>query len=94
MATYRDLQDEVKEMNEKYCKKGRVEMRVQRAYGGYQVQLVSKYDKKGRPLSSLGSGCASITSGFDTAKETLADLYKSNSKGWLVSDIKFYNKKK
>lgn len=95
MATKNDLIDEVERLNKKYCKTGKNQLVINQAYGGYEVMLTGKKSKTGRPLkNSLGTGCASITDGHDTASKTLENLFKSESRGWLESLIKFYNKRR
>lgn len=93
MATKKDLEYEIRRLNEKYCKSGKNELRLSQAYGGYQVQLTGKRTKKGGFYkNSLRSGAASITSGYGNASETLSALYKADSRGWLSSDVKHYRK--
>ena len=63
------------------------------AYGGYQVQLTGKRKKTGGWYkNSLGSGCASITTGYESATKTLDALYKADSKGWVRSTVKHHNR--
>lgn len=94
MATKKDLFKEIDRLNKKYCKGGKNRLVVSQAYGGYQVCLTGKKKKSGGYYKgSLNSGCASITNGHDTATNTLNSLYKSDSRGWLSSDIKYYNRK-
>ena len=54
--TKRDLQAEVDRLNEKYCGKTGNELRIQGAYGGYQVQLMGKRRKDGKGYRGMGSG--------------------------------------
>ena len=92
MATKRELEIEVERLNEKYCKRGKNEFAISYAYGGYEVVLTGKRDKKGNyKKGSLGSGVASITDGHDSATNTLNSLYKSESRNWLQSQVKYYN---
>ena len=46
MATKRELEIEVERLNEKYCKRGKNEFAISYAYGGYEVVLTGKRDKK------------------------------------------------
>ena len=95
MATKKDLLFEVNRLNKKYCKSGKNKLGLHQAYGGYQVILTGKRKKNGGYYkNSLGSGCTSITTGYDNATKTLDKLYQSDSKGWLNSTVKFYNKQK
>ncbi len=91
MSNYSDLKDEVKRLNDKYCKNSKNELVINRAYGGFEVLLKAKTGKNGKKLKSgLGSGAVSITYGHDTSLNTLNSLYKSESRGWLQSTIKHY----
>lgn len=95
MARYNDLKFEVDRLNNKYCSKSKNELVIDRAYGGYDVHLRAKTGKNGKLLkTALGSGATSICGGHGTANETLSDLYKSESRGWLQNTIKQYNKRK
>ena len=92
--TKKDLQDEVDRLNKKYCSKSGNELKVYGAYGGYQVSLSGKRRKDGRGYRGIGSGCINITSGYQSARETLADLWKKDAKGYVKSNIKYYSRKK
>ena len=93
MATKKELFAEVNRFNTKYCRSGKNKLTVSQAYGGYQVQLTGKEKKAGGYYKgSLGSGRASVTQGYGNATQTLNALYKSDSKGWLRSNINYYNK--
>ena len=85
----KDLENEVNRLNEKYCKYGKNKLVINRAYGGFAVYLTGKTNNKG-----LKSAVIDVTDGHDTIKNTLNSLYKIESKGWLHSDIKYYEKKK
>ena len=94
MATKKDLQYEINRLNNKYCKGGKNKLGLHQAYGGYQVVLTGKRKKAGGYYkNSLGSGMASITTGYESATKTLDSLYRSDSKGWLGSSVKIYNRK-
>lgn len=45
--TKKVLQEEVDKLNKKYCARTENELRIQGAYGGYQVQLTGKRRKDG-----------------------------------------------
>lgn len=92
--TKKDLQAEVDRLNKKYCAKSGNELRVQGAYGGYQVQLTGKRRKDGKGFRGIGSGVTEITYGYRSARETLADLWKNEAKGWVKSTVKYYDKKR
>lgn len=97
MATKKDLQNEIKRLNVKYCKNTKNKIDIDQAYGGYQVVLTGKKFKNNTKKyykNSLGSGCASLTYGYGTATNALNDLYKSESKGWLKSSIRHYEKRR
>ncbi len=96
MATFRDLKDEVSRLNRKYCKNTKNYLDIDRAYGGYQIVLTGKRCKN-KPKwrkNSLGSGCASVTTGYPSATKALSDLYRADSRGWLRSSIRHYEKYK
>lgn len=92
--TKKDLQAEVDILNKKYCSKSGNELRIQGAYGGYQVQLTGKRRKDGKGYRGMGSGCAEITYGYRSAKETLFDLWKNDAKGWVKLAVKNHDKKR
>lgn len=95
LATKKDLQYEISRLNNKYCKGGKNKLTLDQAYGGYQVQLTGKRKKTGGWYkNSLGSGCASITTGYESATKTLDALYKADSKGWLRSSVKHHNRRR
>ncbi len=85
VITKKDLQSEVERLNKKYFSRSANELCVQGAYGGYQVQLTGKLRKDGKGYRGMGSGRKNITYGFQSARNTLADLWKSDSKGWIKS---------
>lgn len=68
--TFKNLQSEVDRLNKQYKKsdKTAVKLKVDCAYGGYKVVV-----KQNMPY---GSGVASVTNGFQTAKETAFDLFQ------------------
>lgn len=92
--TKKDLQAEVDRLNQRYCSKSKNELRIDCAYGGYQVQLTGKKSKDGKNWIGLGSVCSSITHGYQSAREALNDLYYYTSRGIVESTIKRYNKVK
>ncbi len=92
--TRKDLQAEVDILNKKYCAKSGNELRIQQAYGGYQVQLTGKRRKDGKGFRGIGSGCTEITYGYRSAKETLFDLWKNDAKGWVKTTVKYHDKKR
>lgn len=95
MATKRDLEAEVERLNKKYCKSGKNEFAINQAYGGYEVVLTGKKRKNGEPVKgSLGTGVVSITDGHDTATKTIDAIFKSESRNWLQSQVKYYKNRK
>ena len=93
MATRTELFAEVKRLNSKYCKNTKNKLVVDRAYGGYQVGLTGKrYKNNSHKWRGIGSGMASVTTSHQSATRTLNDLYASDSKGYLKSKIKHYEK--
>ena len=97
LATKKDLQAEIKRLNAKYCKNTKNKLDISQAYGGYEVVLTGKRFKNNPRKwrkGSLGSGQSSVTCGHDSATKTLNSLYKAESKGWLRSSIKYYEKRK
>ena len=97
-VTKKDLQAHVDSLNLKYCKNTKNKFRLSQAYGGYQIVLTGKTYKRGSKLhwkkDSIGSGCADITYGHDTARNTLNEAYRLEAKGWLQSSLKHYEKNK
>lgn len=92
MATKRDLLREIDWFNKKYCKGRPNKFALSEAYGGYQVVLTGKKRKDGHYYKgSLGSGAASITNGYDSPSNTLNDLYRKDSKGWILMDVKAHD---
>lgn len=62
------------------------------AYGGYQVQLTGKRRKDGKGYRGMGSGCVDVTSGYQSARNALADLWKNDSKGYVREKVRRYEK--
>ena len=91
--TKKDLEYEVAQLNEKYCKKTGNELRVAQAYGGYQVQLTGKRRKDGKGYRGMGSGASEITYGYLPARETLANLHKQDARGWVKETISIHEKR-
>lgn len=82
MARKADLEKEISEMNKKYkLKNDDLHLGLHQSYGGYQVVL------KGG-----GSGMVDITNGYDTAANTINDLYKQDSKGRIKNQIDYKKK--
>lgn len=99
MATKTDLFERVKALNRKYCRNGKNRLRVSQAYGGYEVQLTGKTDKRCKKKmkwlkGSLGSGSVNVTFGHDTATKTLNKLNEFDSKGYVKSKISYYSQKR
>jgi len=95
LATKKDLQAEVRRLNAKYCKNTKNKLDISQAYGGYQVVLTGKKHKNNPRKwrkGSLGSAQSNVTYGHDTATKTLNSLYQADSKGWLRSSIKHFEK--
>lgn len=93
MITKKDLQVEVDRLNKKYCSHTGNELRIQGAYGGYQVQLTGKRRKDGKCFRGMGSGCTEITYGYQSARDTLADLYKNEARGYVRDKVRSYENK-
>lgn len=99
MATKKDLQNYVNELNERYCKKTKNYLTIDQAYGGYEIELTGKTYKRGSKTyykkGSLGSGATCIGNQYhDTATKTLEGLYKADARGWILNAIKYYEKRK
>ena len=90
--TKKDLQAEVDKLNKKYCARTGNELRIQGAYGGYQVQLTGKRRKDGKGYRGMGSGCVDVTSDYQSARNALADLWKNDSKGYVREKVRRYEK--
>ena len=97
MATKKDLERYVKELNNKYCKNTKNHLVINQAYGGYEVNLTGKTYKKGNKIcyrkGSLGSGCSTIGNQYhDSATKTLEGLYKADSRGWVLGQVRHYER--
>ena len=90
--TKKDLQEEVDKLNKKYCARTGNELRIQGAYGGYQVQLTGKRRKDGKGYRGMGSGCVDVTSDYQSARNALADLWKNDSKGYVREKVRRYER--
>lgn len=88
-VTISDLRNKVDGLNETYTKHSRVMFDIDRAYGGFQVVLKTK--PKYKFDSRLGSGEYPITSGHDSARNTINNLYRYNN-NWKHL-INYYGKK-
>lgn len=95
MATKKDLEKEVSRLNRKYAKNSPNELVVHQAYGGYEVNLQGKQDKryKGFKLRrGAMSGAAGIGNQYhDNATKTLAGLKTAESRGWVRSAFKTHS---
>ena len=40
----------------------------------------------------MGSGCVDVTSGYQSARNALADLWKNDSKGYVREKVRRYEK--
>lgn len=97
MATKKDLQIYVNELNGRYCKNTKNYLVISQAYGGYCVELTGKTYYRGKKLhykkGSMGSSAADIGNPYhDTATKTLESLYKADARGWILSTIKYHEK--
>ncbi len=74
--TRKDLEKAVDNLNDSYTKKEKNEFQVSSAYGGYKIELTGKTKRvKGKTVFlGMGSGAASLTYGYVSATETLANL--------------------
>lgn len=41
----------------------------------------------------MGSGCTEITYGYQSARDTLADLYKNEARGYVRDKVRSYENK-
>ena len=99
MATKKDLQNYVNELNVRYCLNTKNYLVISQAYGGYCVELTGKTYYKGTKKhykkGSLGSAAADIGNPYhDTATKTIEALYKADVRGWILNKIKYYEKRK
>lgn len=93
--TKKELEKEVDYYNKKYCSRGSVQLDILSAYGGHQVVIRSKRDKKNKPINkTLDTGTRDITYGFDKASAVANDLMRCDSKGWLKDVIKSMEKRR
>ena len=76
MATKRDLIRAIENLNDSYMKKQPNIFELSEAYGGYKIELTGKSRRvNGKWVwSGIGSGSASLTSGYGSATDTLAQL--------------------
>lgn len=72
----KNLEKAVDNLNESYMKKSNNKFAVSSAYGGYKVVITGKYKRvRGKGVyTGMGSGEASVTYGYMSAKDTLAQL--------------------
>lgn len=92
-VTSKDLHQVVNEYNERYCKNTKHHLQVDGAYNGYKVVLTGKpYKNSQKWRGRLGSGCYSITIGYQTARETINALYKADFNGSVKSAIEYWEK--
>lgn len=70
------VEQAVKNLNDSYMKTKKNEFVVDRAYGGCKICITGKSKKvRGKWVwTGIGSGQATITSGYVSAKDTLAQL--------------------
>ena len=99
MATKKDLQCVVSDLNNKYCKNTKNHLVINQAYGGYSVLLTGKTYKRGGKThyrkDSLRSAAINIGNSYhDTATKTIEGLYKADSRGWIKHEIKYAEKRK
>lgn len=93
--TSKDLHEVVNEYNKRYCKNTKHHLQVDGAYGGYKVVLTGKQYKNSQNWRGyLGSGCYSITDGYQTARDTINALHKVDFNGFVLSSIKYWEKEK
>ena len=93
--TSKDLHEVVNEYNKRYCQNTKHHLQVDCAYNGYKVVLTGKQYKKGNKWRGrLGSGCASITNGYQTARDTINAFYKEACNGSVLYSIKYWEKMK
>jgi hypothetical protein len=91
--TSKDLHQVVNEYNERYCQNTKHHLQVDCAYNGYKVVLTGKpYKNSQNWRGRLGSGCYSITDGYQTARETINALYRVDSNGSVKSAIQYWEK--
>lgn len=93
--TKKDLEEVVNDYNKRYCQNTKHHLQVDCAYNGYKVVLTGKkYKNAYKWRGYLGSGCYSITDGYQTPREAINDLYKFNSNGFILSSIKYWERMK
>lgn len=85
--TAKELQSAVDSLNNQYCKKTKNELYLQKAYGGYQVQITGKKRKDGRGFLGMGSARKDVTCGFQSVRDTMTELLHSAVRGDLKSHI-------
>lgn len=93
MATKKDLEDYVAELNRKYCKNTKNHLVIDQAYGRqYQVCLTGKsYFRGSKEHLRKGGlrGYLPVTPYHDTATNTINKLYREVANGYLQQTIKY-----
>ena len=93
--TINDLRELVNEYNKRYCQKTKHHLEVDCAYNGYKVVLTGKQYKNSQKWRGyLGSGCYSLTDGYQTPRETINALFKADCNGSVLYSIKYWEKMK
>jgi hypothetical protein len=91
--TRKDLEEVVNDYNNRYCQNTKHHLQVDGAYNGYKVVLTGKpYKNSQKWRGRLGSGCYSITDGYQTARDTINAFYKQDYNGAVKSSIKYWEK--
>lgn len=87
MKRYEDtLQSEVNRLNEKYCKNTKNHLVVDVGNGGKAVKIEGKKRSDGKGYRGVGKNGIQLT-GHESQSETLKELWRRDSKGWLKNDI-------
>ena len=80
-----DLENVVDELNNKYCGRSKVHLKISQAYGGYSVIVTPKLKKHGTGVRNVGNDY------HDTINNTIAGLYKAEAKGWVKNSVNSAN---
>lgn len=95
--TKKKLQQLVDSLNKKYCANSKNYLIIDEAYGGYQIMLTGKKDKRTKNKfikNSLESGREFITYGHHPINTTYQYLLQQDGKGAVLNTIKYHNRKR
>ena len=94
MATKKDLQFYVNDLNNKYFKNSKNHLVINQSYGGYMVGITGKYKKnKKMRYKWTSSGLKPVGNDYhDTATNTIRALRNYDDKGYLKKAVSLSNR--